>query len=247
MFGIDDWIAGFSDGASLWVVVLVAVFLGLRHAADPDHLAAVTTLIASGRDRAGRDAARMGLAWGLGHGTTLFVFGLPIVVFNKFLPERLQQGAETVIGFVIVYLAVRLLYRWRTGFFHVHEHEHEGERHAHLHPHEASSSHAHEHRARTPLGAFGIGLVHGMGGSAGVSILLLASIESQALAVVSLVILAIFTAVSMTMLTAAFGLTLTSGPVRGAFNTVAPALGVASLTFGFWYAAAAWSLIPYPF
>lgn len=247
MFGIDDWIASFSDGASLWVVVLVAVFLGLRHAADPDHLAAVTTLIASGRDRAGRAAARMGLAWGLGHGATLFLFGLPIVVFNKYLPERLQQGAETVIGFVIVYLAVRLLYRWRTGFFHVHQHEHEGERHAHLHPHEASSAHVHEHRTRTPLSAFGIGLVHGMGGSAGVSILLLASIESQALAVISLVILAVFTAVSMTMLTAAFGVTLMSGPIRGAFNTVAPALGVGSLAFGFWYAAAAWSLMPYPF
>lgn len=247
MFGIDDWIAGLSDGASLWVVVLVAVFLGLRHAADPDHLAAVTTLIASGRDRAGRAAARMGLAWGLGHGTTLFVFGLPIVVFNAYLPEWLQQGAETVIGFVIVYLAARLLYRWRTGYFHVHAHEHEGERHAHLHPHEASSRHMHEHRVRTPLGAYGIGLVHGMGGSAGVSILLLASIESQTLAVVSLVILAIFTAISMTMLTAAFGVTLMTDPVRGAFNTVAPALGSASLAFGLWYAAAAWSLVRYPF
>jgi ABC-type nickel/cobalt efflux system permease component RcnA len=247
MFGLDDSIAALSDGTSLWLVALVAVFLGLRHAADPDHLAAVTTLIASGRDRAGRAAARMGLAWGIGHGTTLFVFGLPIVVFNKYLPERLQQGAETVIGFVIVYLAVRLLYRWRAGFFHVHEHEHDGDPHAHLHDHAASGAHDHPHRARTPLGAFGIGLVHGMGGSAGVSILLLATIESTALAVMSLVVLAVFTAVSMTVLTAAFGLTLSSRPVRGAFNGIAPALGGASLAFGFWYAAAAWSLMPYPF
>ncbi|MEO5575159.1 MAG: hypothetical protein ABIR67_13460 [Gaiellaceae bacterium] len=247
MFGLDDWIANFSDGASLWLVALVAVFLGLRHAADPDHLAAVTTLIASGRDQAGRAAARMGLAWGLGHGVTLFVFGLPIVVFNKYLPERLQQGAETVVGLVIVYLAVRLLYRWRTGFFHVHEHDHEDERHAHLHAHAESAAHTHEHRARTPRSAFGIGLVHGMGGSAGVSILLLATLESTSLAVVSLVILAVFTAVSMTGLTAAFGLTLSSCRVRGSFGGLAPALGVASLTFGFWYAAAAWSLVPYPF
>lgn len=247
MFGIDDWIAGFSDGASVWVVALVAVFLGLRHAADPDHLAAVTTLIASGRDRAGRAAARMGLAWGLGHGATLFLFGLPIVVFNAYLPGWLQQGAETAIGFMIALLAARLLYRWRTGFFHVHGHEHGGERHEHLHPHDATGTHAHGHRARTPLGAFGIGLVHGMGGSAGVSVLLLASIDSQALAVVSLVILALFTTVSMTMLTAAFGVTLMRSSVQGAFNTVAPVVGVASLTFGLWYAAAAWSLIAYPF
>jgi len=247
MFGLDDWIAGLSEGASLWLVVLVAVFLGLRHAADPDHLAAVTTLIASGRDRAGRAAARMGLAWGLGHGVSLFVFGLPIVVFNKYLPERLQQGAETMVGLVIVYLAVRLLHRWRAGLFHVHAHDHEDERHAHLHAHAESDAHTHAHRARTPFSAFGIGLVHGMGGSAGVSILLLATLESTALAVASLVILAVFTAVSMTMLTAVFGLALSSRPVRGAFGGVAPVLAVASLAFGFWYAAAAWSLVSYPF
>ncbi len=247
MFGLDDWIAGFSDGTSIWIVLLVAVFLGLRHASDPDHLAAVTTLIASGRDRAGRAAARMGLAWGLGHGTTLFLFGLPIVIFNKYLPERLQQGAETAIAFVIVYLAVRLLRRWRAGSFHVHAHEHDGDRHVHVHAHESSSSHGHGHKVRTPLGAFGIGLVHGMGGSAGVSVLLLASIESRRLAVVSLVILAVFTAISMTITTAAFGSLLTARPVRRSFNSLAPALGVASLSFGLWYAAAAWSLIPYPF
>jgi ABC-type nickel/cobalt efflux system permease component RcnA len=247
MFGLDDWIASLSDGASLWLVALIAVFLGLRHAADPDHLAAVTALIASGRDRAGRTAARMGLAWGIGHGATLFVFGLPIVVFNQYLPERLQQGAETVVGFVIVYLAVRLLSRWRSGFFHLHEHGREGDRHQHLHAHAGSSGHEHAHPERTALGAFGIGLVHGMGGSAGVSILLLATIESTALAVISLVILAVFTAVSMAILTAAFGVTLSSRPVRGAFNGIAPALGVGSLAFGLWYAAAAWSLMPYPF
>ena len=89
--------------------------------------------------------------------------------------------------------------------------------------------------------------MHGTGGSAGVSILLLASIESQTLALVSLVILAAFTTVSMTLLTAAFGATLMARPVRGAFATIAPGLGVASLTFGLWYAAAAWSLMPYPF
>ena len=247
MFGLDDWIAGLSDGSSLWLVALVAVFLGLRHASDPDHLAAMTTLIASGRARAGRAAAGMGLAWGVGHGVTLLVFGLPIVVFNKYLPERLQQGAETAVAFLIVFLAVRLLYRWRTGAFHVHVHDHDGERHAHLHGHRTSSAHSHEHRGRTPLGAFGIGLVHGMGGSAGVSVLLLASIESQNLAVVSLVVLAVFTAVSMMITTAAFGTMLMASPVRRSFNSLAPALGVMSLSFGLWYAAAAWSLMPYPF
>lgn len=241
MFGLDDRIAAYSDAGSLWIVLAVAVLLGLRHATDPDHIAAVTTLVAGGRERAARRAGELGLAWGLGHAVTLFAFGLPILLLNSYLPEHIQQGAETAIAAVIVYLALRLLVRWRRGAFHVHEHEYEGDGHSHAH-----ASHAHRH-ARTRFGAFAIGLVHGMGGSAGVGILLVASIESTALAVVSLVLLAVFTAVSMAMLSSGFGLTLVSRPVQAAFGGVAPALGVGSLGFGVWYATAAWSLAPYPF
>ncbi len=241
MFGLDDRIAAFSDGASLWIVLAVAVLLGLRHATDPDHIAAVTTLVASGRDRAARRAGELGLAWGLGHAVTLFAFGLPILLLNSYLPQRVQQGAETAIGIVIVYLAVRLLVRWRSGAFHVHEHGHGREDHTHVH-----ASHGHRH-ARTPLGAFAIGLVHGMGGSAGVGILLVASVESTPLALAALGLLAVFTAVSMTMLSSGFGATLVSRPVQAALGGVAPALGLGSLCFGVWYATAAWSLAPYPF
>jgi high-affinity nickel permease len=247
VFGLDEGIAEFSDGSTIWLVLLVGILLGLRHAADPDHLAAMTTLIASGKDRATRAAAALGFAWGLGHGTTLFLFGLPIVLFDEYLPERALQAAETAIGLVIVYLAVRLLVRWRRGFFHVHEHEHDGARHAHLHSHGESREHRHRHEARTPLGAYGIGLVHGMGGSAGVGVLIVASMESTTLAVASLVLLAAFTAVSMTILTSGFGFALISRPVRAAFSGVAPALGLASLAFGIWYGTAAWGLAPYPF
>lgn len=247
MFGLDDRIAAFSDGTSIWVVALVALLLGLRHATDPDHLAAVTTLVASTRERATRLAAQLGIAWGLGHGVTLFAFGLPILLLDKYLPERVQQLAETAVAAVIVLLAVRLLIRWRRGFFHVHRHEHCGVVHSHVHTHADEPAHGHAHGARTPLGAFGIGLVHGIGGSAGVGILLVAAVESTALAVFSLAVLAFFTAVSMTILSTGFGLTLVSRPVRAAFNGIAPVLGVASLAFGIWYASAAWSLAPYPF
>jgi len=248
MFGIDDRIAELSNGTSIWLVLLVGVLLGLRHATDPDHLAAMTTLVAGRRERASGVAARLGLAWGLGHGTTLLVFGLPIVLFEKYLPERFVQAAETLIAVIIVYLAVRLLVRWRRGFFHLHAHEHtEQGSHSHLHSHADDRGHGHPHRVRTPLGAYGIGLAHGMGGSAGVGILIIASVESKALAVVALVLLAVFTAVSMTVITTGFGLTLVSAPVRRAFNGIAPALGLASLAFGIWYGSAAWGLAPYPF
>jgi high-affinity nickel permease len=233
MFGLDDWIAGLSEGASIGVVLFVAVLLGLRHATDPDHIAAMTTLVASGRHRATRSAARLGAWWGLGHGVTLVAFGVPILLAGRYLPERYQQGAETAVAALIVFLAVRLLVRWRHGYFDFHAHPHQEQ--------------AHRHRVRTPFGAFGIGLVHGMGGSAGVGLLLLAAIPSEAVAVISLLLLAVFTALSMAVVTAGFGLTLSTRPVRSASNAIVPALGAASFAFGLWYAAAAWSLAPYPF
>jgi hypothetical protein len=233
MFGLDDWLAGFSEGASVAVILLVGVLLGLRHATDPDHLAAMTTLVASGREKAARSAAGLGAWWGIGHGITLVLLGIPILLAECFIPERVQQGAETAVAALIVFLALRLLVRWRHGYFDLH---------AHPHP-----EREHRHAVRTPLGALGIGLVHGIGGSAGVGILLLATIPSETVAVASLLLLALFTAVSMAIVTVGFGLTLTTRPVTAAANAVVPALGTMSLAFGLWYAAAAWSLASYPF
>jgi hypothetical protein len=224
--------ANLSSGASVFVVIIVAALLGLRHATDPDHIAAVTTLVASGEEKARRAAARLGAFWGLGHALTLVLFGLPILLFQQFLPERVQQSAETAVAVLIMFLALRLLVRWRHGYFNLHAHVHEDEHH--------------DHSVRTPLGAFGIGLVHGTGGSAGVGVLILAAIPSTTIACVALVVLAAFTAISMTIVTTGFGITLSCAPVASAFNGIAPLLGIASLAFGVWYAVAAWGLVAYP-
>lgn len=231
MFGLDDWLVGLSGGGSVAVVLLVAALLGLRHATDPDHIAAVSTLVASGQERATAAAARLGAWWGAGHAVTLVVFGIPILLADRYLPENLQRGAESAVAVLIVFLAVRLLVRWRHGDLAPVEHAH-GE---------------HRHAVRTPMGAFSIGLVHGMGGSAGVGVLLLAAIPSREVAVASLFVLAVFTAVSMTVLTTGFGALLSLRPATTALARAVPALGVASLAFGFWYGAAVWSLAPYPF
>jgi ABC-type nickel/cobalt efflux system permease component RcnA len=233
VFGLDDWIAGLSNGASVGVVLLVAALLGLRHATDPDHVAAVTTLVATGRERATRSAARLGAWWGVGHATTLVAFGIPILLAQRYLPERLQQSAETAVAAVIVFLALRLLVRWRHGYFDLH---------AHPHP-----EREHRHAVRTPAGALAVGLVHGMGGSAGVGVLLLAAIPSETVAVVALVLLALFTAVSMTIVTIGFGYTLATRRVAAIAGTAIPVVGALSLAFGLWYAAATWALAPYPF
>ena len=245
MFGLDDRIASLSDGTTLLVVVVVSIVLGLRHASDPDHLAAVTTLIASGKERAARRAGALGFTWGLGHATSLFAFGLPIVLYRAYLPEAVQRLAETAVGFLIVGLAVWLLVRWRRGVFHPHAHLHGDDAHAHAHPH--ALAHTHPPKTRSPLGAYAIGVVHGMGGSAGVGVLLLSAIPSHALAVASLALFAFCTALSMGLLSTGWGLTLGSAPARRSFARLAPVIAVVSLAFGVWYVLGAQSVLPYYF
>jgi high-affinity nickel permease len=244
MFGLDGRLASLSDGTTLLVVAAVAVALGLRHASDPDHLAAVTMLVASGKERTARLAGRLGAAWGLGHASSLFAFGVPIVLYRAYLPEPVQAAAETTVGFVIVLLAAWLLVRWRRGLFAETPHRHGPKAHAHVHARTRAHAHA---RTRTPVQAFGIGLVHGMGGSAGVGVLLLASIRSHGLAIAALAIFAFFTAVSMALLSTGFGLTLGTARVRSSFQRLAPVLGLASLGFGVWYALGVQGLVPHVF
>src|SRR3954462_11768504 len=116
MFGLDDNIAAMGAGEVFAVIALIAILLGLRHATDPDHLAAVTTLVAS-HEPDPRRAGRLGFTWGLGHATSLFVFGVPIVLFKSYLPDAVQTGAETAVGAMIAALAIRLLVQWRRGAF----------------------------------------------------------------------------------------------------------------------------------
>jgi ABC-type nickel/cobalt efflux system permease component RcnA len=250
---IDGWLEGLMHGSvGVGVLLMVSLLLGLRHASDPDHLAAVTTLIASDKDHGKvKKAGLMGLLWGLGHGTTLVLLGLPLVLFNRFLPEPVQQAAETLIGLLIVLLAVRLLMRWRRGLYHVHVHRHDDrdEPHRHVHSHKEGSDHAHGHPVphRTPVSSYGVGLVHGIGGSGGLTLLLLSTISDPAQAAAALLLFAAGTAVSMSLLSTAFGLVIAGGPVARNFERVAPILGVLGMAFGAWYALGALGMVAYPF
>jgi ABC-type nickel/cobalt efflux system permease component RcnA len=246
MFGLDETIAGLGGGGLL-VSLGVALLLGLRHATDPDHLTAVSTLVMS--ERRAR-AATLGLAWGLGHATTLLLVGLPVVLVGRSLPGPAQHALELAIGLIIIGLAVRLLVRWRRGYFHMHVHSHGEVRHAHPHMHEGAHTHEHSHAhdiGRSPLASFGIGLVHGAGGSAGVGVLIVAAMPGAGERVAALVVLALGTALSMALVSGAFGFALGRGPLLRRFERLAPALGVASLVFGVWYALAAVQAVPYAF
>ncbi len=246
VFGLDQWMTQASGSGAMGIVV--AVLLGLRHATDPDHLTAVSTLVLSEERGGARQAGILGFAWGLGHGTTIFAFGLPVVLFRAYLPDGIQRAAEAIVGLVIVALAVRLLVRWRRGYFHAHSHVHGDLHHAHPHVHEGGPAghtrHAHTHphaegMGRSPLAAYGIGLVHGIGGSAMVGLLVVGAAASRTLGVVALILFAAGTAISMAVVSSAFGYALARGSIARLVGPLMPVVGVASLAFGVWYAVGA--------
>lgn len=226
MFGIDEWMEQWLHGsATIWVIVLVSVGMGLRHASDPDHLAAITTLMVSnGRERSVRYAGLLGLSWGFGHATTLVCAGLPVLLFHRYLPEPIQQAIEVAIGCLIVWLAGRLLHQqWREW---AHRREH---RLGHAHGHAATAV---QRRGRTPFAAYGIGFLHGLGGTAGLTLLLITRLPEQAEAVLALVCFALGTAVSMALVSSGFSWLLGGRLLARWFDRVAVLLGLASLAFG---------------
>jgi ABC-type nickel/cobalt efflux system permease component RcnA len=240
---MDAMDAMIGDGGLLWALT-AALLLGARHATEPDHLTAVSTLALAGEESRQRPW-RLGLAWGLGHGATLVALGLPVVLFGAVLPGWVHRGAETLVGVLIVALAVRLLLRWRRGYFHAHAHRHGESWHVHPHFHEAAPrqdhprQHGHRHRVpeASPLGSFGLGLVHGVGGSAGVGVLVVGAQPGVGQALAALVVFAAAAAVAMAAVTLGFGLLLGRRATLARLERLVPVLGVAGLLFGVWYAA----------
>jgi ABC-type nickel/cobalt efflux system permease component RcnA len=234
---MDAWLEGLFAGAPLVVALLIALALGLRHASDPDHLVAVTSLVAvDGGDV--RGAARLGAWWGAGHATALFVIGLPLILFKSSMPSWIEQGAETAVGVVILLLALRIVAKWLRGDFRAGRHPHRQTdgttAHRHLH-----HSHRPEHRhqnLRTPRQALGIGLLHGLAGTGAVALLLIAALPGKVEAAAALAVFAPMSAVSMTVCTTAFAWLLTRRLIDPVYRTVLiPAFGVFGLVFGAWY------------
>ena len=105
---LDAWLTSLIEGAPLLVALAIAFVLGLRHASDPDHLVAVSSLLAAD-DGNVRAATRLGAWWGVGHAVTLLVVGLPLIALKEELPAWLERGAETGVGLVILALGARVL------------------------------------------------------------------------------------------------------------------------------------------
>jgi ABC-type nickel/cobalt efflux system permease component RcnA len=232
----DAWLQGLLAGAPFLVAMVIAVALGLRHASDPDHLVAVSSLVAAegGETRA---AARLGGWWGAGHAGALLAIGLPLIFLKSALPAWIEHAAERAIGGIIVLLALRVVVKWIRGDFRAATHWHEvATGHGHRHLHHATEP-EHRHRVRTPRQAAGIGVLHGLAGTGAVVLLLIAVLPTQLEAAAALLLFAPMTAVSMTLCTTAFAWVLTRRLVAPVYRTVLiPVFGLFGLVFGAWYA-----------
>lgn len=151
--------------------------LGLRHAFEPDHLAAVTTLAT--RPGAGLwRAGRLGLVWGIGHTVTVGAVALIIIVLGIRLPPALWPAAELLVAALLVLLGAVVIWRYARGRWHIHRHAHPSTGtapHLHLHSHAHAADHVHAHSTIDARRSLGFGVAHGLAGSGAIAALLVAA------------------------------------------------------------------------
>lgn len=244
---------------ALLTVCALGFVLGMRHATDPDHVVAVTALVA--RHRRVRDAALIGAVWGLGHTLTILAVGGAILLFEWVIPPRVGLSMEFSVALMLVVLGLMNLWgvlrqvRGVAGapeHAHVHAHIHGDYVHTHPHSH-APERHPHDPGA-TPLERIDrwlggiqayrflrplvVGVVHGLAGSAAVVLLVMATIGRSSWSILYLLVFGIGTVVGMMLVTAAIGVPFASaGMERTALrHGLRVAAGVLSLAFGLFLA-----------
>jgi high-affinity nickel-transport protein len=216
---------------NLLAVISVGFLLGVRHATDPDHVIAVSTIVSRQRDI--RHAGMVGALWGVGHTITIFLVGLAIILFNLAIPPRVGLAMELAVGLMLILLGVLNLAgvtQWIThrftpghnhvgaGIAHSRVHEHEGIFRKHVH---GLSPEIHMHLDEKPRGLFqtalqriglyqllrplAVGLVHGLAGSAAVALLVLSAIRDPRWAIVYLLVFGLGTIAGMMLITMIIG------------------------------------------
>jgi ABC-type nickel/cobalt efflux system permease component RcnA len=160
-------------------ILLLGFVLGFRHAFEPDHLAAVSTL--ASRQGSLWGAARLGLAWGLGHTATVGAIALLVVALGVRLPAALWPAAELAVAGLLVLLGAVVVWRYARGRWHMHRHAHDESPHLHLHSHAHSAGHGHVHGSADARRSLGFGIAHGLAGSGAIAVLLVAAAPSAGL------------------------------------------------------------------
>jgi sulfite exporter TauE/SafE len=167
------------DSPSTASVLLLGFALGVRHAVEADHLAAVSAIVSERKGVWG--SSLVGGLWGVGHTAALLAAGLALVAFGVRVGGRLEQALEFSVGLMLVALGARALAKLaRGGRVHLHVHEHGGRAHAHPHLHDGESEEApHTHHGlRLDARTLAVGVVHGLAGSAALMLLILSAIAS---------------------------------------------------------------------
>lgn len=236
--------------------MLLGFLLGLQHATDPDHLVAVATILT--RERRFTDGALIGVLWGAGHMTTLTIVGAIIIGLKLTVSPAVGGGLELLVAAMLIVLGVLRLRDALRGLetvppgHLVADHDHGGGAGVvHSHPHAHDSEHTHEHahvhpsrwlaklgwRGGWPAGrALVVGAIHGLAGSAAVSLLVLATLRSTVSAFVYLLIFGIGTILGMTLLTAVMAFPVSMAlRYRRARQALALCAGIGSIAFGLVY------------
>ncbi|WP_057461194.1 hypothetical protein [Pseudovibrio sp. POLY-S9] len=180
--------------------------IGMTHAFEADHLAAVGTLVTSGKNSP-RRMATLGAAWGLGHTTTLFVLAVFVILFGFVLSELMASTLEFFVGCMLVALGLHALWKLKISGIHFHRHSHGNSRpHFHAHRHETlklhhKDTHDHEHVSGFSLKAYAVGLVHGVAGSAGLLVIVTAATQDPVLALLYVLLFGFGSVCGMAFLT----------------------------------------------
>jgi cytochrome c biogenesis protein CcdA len=228
-------------------LLLIGLLLGMKHAIEADHVAAVATLATSSRRL--RDTVTLAAMWGVGHAGMLVIVGVLVIALRITLPEPLPEIFEGLVGVMLIVLGIGVLRRLRARGVHVHAHSHDDgtvHLHAHAHAHEAAAVHVDPHRphahVHVPVSrALLVGSIHGLAGSAALVLLALQAASSRATAIACLVAFSVGTVLGMMVFSLAISLPLRASSRRwGALpRAIEGLLGTATMALGAWILIAA--------
>jgi high-affinity nickel permease len=221
-------------GFPVWATLVLGFVLGLRHALDGDHVAAVATFTTEERNL--WRSSLIGAYWGVGHSVALLVFGSLIVALRLEVSPRVSQTLEFAVGVMLILLGANALRKLpRSTAVHAHAHEHDGSSHSHLHVHLGDAGHTHQHRMLRVAGKpFLVGIVHGLAGTAAVLLLVVGAIPSALLALGVLLIFGVGTIGGMMAMSVLMSVPLAfaAGRVRTVERLLRFTAGAFSLAFG---------------
>jgi ABC-type nickel/cobalt efflux system permease component RcnA len=223
-------------------MLLLGLLLGMRHALEADHVAAVASLAT--RSKGVRGTVVQGMVWGLGHTITLLVVGGACLLLRAAISPRLAAALEGLVGVMLLLLGADVLLRMRRDRLHFHVHRHgDGTVHFHAHGHAPGEAHdpghhdhAHAHGEGFPLRALLVGLMHGLAGSAALLLVTLTTLRSAWLGVAYIAIFGIGSILGMGALAAVISLPLrgTARTLTGWYYGLEAVIGLGTLLIGGW-------------